>query len=372
MDVDRPHRAKTTKHLKISATLRERILAGKYHEQIPGQRALAKEFGVNFITVRKAVATLAKEGLLVKQSGRGTFITRLKRARTHNLAAVLGGLSYGFGGQHPRLIQGIQEEAAKFKQDVIFRPHLGDPLIERQAIEDLIARNKCDGLLVWPTRQDASQAVEILRASGIPFVVVMRVDVKFRQDVSYVVDDDFEGGYLAAKHLLDLGHREVGFVGHSAKAGAGNSFEEERWHGFVKAHHDAGVRPGPRIQTDLLADAGAKGLPLTKTFLKKIDGLTALFCVNDRLALHLLGLPKFANLSIPEDISLIGYDDIEAAEHFNLTTVHQPLVEIGSEAVRILMEEIDGGRTAPRQRKVAPRLVVRETTAARRTGHSKK
>lgn len=351
------------KHHLISAKLRERILGGVYTDQIPGQRVLAEEFGVNFITVRKGVATLVKEGLLSKRSGRGTFITRLKRARTHNIAAILGGLSYGFGGQHPKLVEGIQQEAAKFKHDVIFRPHLGDPQIERQAIEDLIARNKCDGMLVWPTRNEGSQAVDLLKANNIPFVVVMRVDTRYRQTVSYVVDDDFEGGYLSATHLFSLGHRKLGFVGRAGKGEVIDSFEEERWLGFTKAHADAGVPVGPRIQAEWLAHSDERAMPLSKSFLRRIQGLTGLVCVNDRVALHLLGLPKFADVVIPTDLSIVGYDDIDAAGFFNLTTVHQPLAEIGAEAVRLLIDEIEGRRNTPAQRKLAPRLVVRETTA---------
>lgn len=352
------------KHHLISAKLRERIVAGSYGEQIPGQRVLAEEFGVNFLTIRKAVATLVKEGLLDKQTGRGTFVTRLKRARTRNIAALLGGLTYGFGGQHSKLVEGIQREAAKFKHDVIMRPHLGDPQLERQAIDDLIAQGKCDGILVWPTRNDSSQAVATLQAHGIPFVIVMRVDARYRQDVSYVVDDDFEGGYLATKHLFSLGHRKLGFVGRSARSEGADTFEEERWLGFIKAHNERGLPPGPRVQADWLLKPEAGPASFTKTFLRRIADLSGLVCVNDRVALHLLSLPKYASVTIPAQLSIVGYDDIEAAGLFNLTTVHQPLAEIGAEAVRLLLDEIEGRRSTPAQRKLAPRLVVRGTTAA--------
>lgn len=353
------------KHHLISAQLRDRIRAGAYTGQIPGQRTLAEEFGVNFLTVRKAIATLAKEGLLHRQSGRGTFITRLKRPRTHNLAAVLGGLSYGFGGQHSNLISGIQHEAAKFNHDVLFRPHLGDPQVERQAIEDLISREKCDGFLIWPTLGRNSAAIEVLEARKVPFVVVMRVDAPYRERVSYVVDDDFEGGYLATTHLLALGHRKIGFVGHAKTAESADAFEEERWQGFVRAHRDVGAKPGPRLQADWLVRRDDAAAP-PRAFVRRLGELTAAVCVNDRVALHLLSLPKSTGLAIPAKLSIVGYDDVDAAELFNLTTVHQPLAEIGAEAVRLLMEEIEGRRAAPAQKKLAPRLVVRGTTAPRR------
>ena len=236
----------------------------------------------------------------------------------------------------------------------------------RQAIEDLIARGKCDGVLLWPTRDSSSQAVEILQRHGIPFVVVMRVDARFRQNVSYVVDDDFEGGYLATKHLIELGHRDLGFVGRSAKSEGADSFEEERWLGFTKAHAEIGLPVGTRIQADWLTRPESKAAPLSKAFLKKVAGLTGLVCVNDRVALHLLSLPKYADVTIPAGLSIVGYDDIDAAELFNHTTGHQPLAEIGAEAVRLLVDEIEGRRTGPAQRKLAPRLVVRETTGPAR------
>jgi DNA-binding LacI/PurR family transcriptional regulator len=352
------------KHHLISARLRERILQGEYDEQIPGQRVLAEEFGVNFLTVRKAVNTLVKDGLLTKHPGKGTFVTRLKREQTFNIAAVLGGLSFGFGGHHSKLIQGIQEEAARHDYDLIYRPHLGDPQVEQQAIEDILARKKCDGVLVWPTRREASQAVPLLQRNGIPFVVVMRVDPESRDKVNYVIDDDVEGGYLATKHLLDLGHRKIGFVARAPREGQGEIFEEERWLGFVKAHKEAGLKPGPWLQADWLTGSESDRKPVSRKFLGRLEGLSGLFCVTDRLALHVLGMARTAGRVVPDDLAIVGYDDLDAASLFDLTTIHQPLEEIGAEAVRVLLQEIDGEGRALARKKLVPRLVVRGSTQA--------
>jgi DNA-binding GntR family transcriptional regulator len=86
------------KHDLISEDLRKRIAKGSLTGRIPGQRVLAQEYDVNFLTVRRAVATLVKEGLLVRQPSRGTFVTRLKRERTRTIAAVFGGLSLAAPG----------------------------------------------------------------------------------------------------------------------------------------------------------------------------------------------------------------------------------------------------------------------------------
>lgn len=86
-----------------------------------------------------------------------------------------------------------------------------------------------------------------------------------------------------------------------------------------------------------------------KALLKKNRGLSGLGWVNDRVAMALLRLPKHTEIKIPTDLSIVGYDDVDNAERFDLTTIHQPLAEIGAEAVRLLIDEIDGRRTIPPQ-----------------------
>lgn len=352
------------KHHLIADDLREKIRGETWQGRVPGQRELSRIYDVNFLTVRKAVATLVDEGLVTRQPGKGTFVTRLRRQRTRNLAAVLGGLAHGFGGQHSALIQGIQEEAGKFQHDLIFRPHHGDSRVEQRTIADLIQREKVDGMLIWPTHRESSHAIELLHAHKIPFVVVMRVDVESKDSVSYVVDDDLRGGYLATKHLLDLGHRRIGYVSRTATPAAGEYYEELRWQGFMRAHEQVGLEPGPRVEADWLKDDSESPKPFSKRFIRSLENLTAVVCVNDRVALRLLNLPRYSARQIPGDLSIVGYDNMEAAELFNLTTVHQPMKEIGAEAVRLLIDDIEGQRTGFVHRQLAPRLVIRGSTAA--------
>jgi DNA-binding LacI/PurR family transcriptional regulator len=353
-----------TKHPLIANDLRKQIRQGRLRDRVPGQRVLSKTYGVNFLTVRKAMATLVEEGLISRHPGKGTFVTRLRRERTRNLAAVLGGLAHGFGGQHSALIHGIQEEAGKYQHDLILRPHHGDSRLEQQALEDLIKRGKVDGMLIWPTRRESSRAIEILQKHKVPFVVVMRIDPPVQDDVSYVVDDDLRGGFLATQHLLALGHRRIGYVSRTATRGLGDAYEELRWEGFLRAHEEAGLAPGPRIEADWLGKGEEGAKPFSRKFLNAIEGLTALCCMNDRTALRLLHLAKLTPREIPRDLSIVGYDDMEAAELFNLTTVHQPMKEIGAEAVRLLLADIEGRRSGAIQRRLPPRLVVRGSTSA--------
>lgn len=351
------------KHHLISGDLRQRIQAGEFVDVIPGQRVLADRYGVNFLTIRKAVATLVKEGLLVRQPGRGTFITRLKRERTRTFAAVLGGLSYGLGGQYAALIHGLQEETARHHHDLLLRPHDVNPEAEERVIAELLRSEKVDGVVLWPSQSAGrSAAIRLLRAANMPFVVVMRIDAEHRDQVSYVIDDDYRGGYAATKHLLDLGHRQIGYVARSPE-GSGELFEEERWRGFRQAHADAGLAPGPRLQADWLAGAAANAETVPLKFIEALHRLTGVFCMNDRLALALLNLQKALRFQVPGELSVVGYDDMEAADLLGLTTMHYPMREIGAEAVRVLIGEVETARREPQAKILEAHLVVRATSA---------
>ena len=357
-----------TKHTVIADDLRRRLRRNEFKQKIPGQRVLAAAYKVNFLTVRKAVSTLVKEGILVRQPGRGTFVTRLKRQKTHTIAAVFGGLSFGLGGQHAMLIQGIQEEASLQGYDVILRPHHGEPQIERQAIEEVLKRKKVDGVLIWPTRAEGrSPAIQLLTETNMPFSVMVRVDSDYRDKVSYVIDDVYQGGYAAARHLIDLGHRRIGYLARAGLDGGGEWFEEERWRGCRQAQVDAGLAPGPRLEADWIMRASEARTAVPLHFLSQLRELTGLFCMNDWMALAFLNLQKALGLHIPEDLSLVGYDDLEGAKIVGLTTMKMPMRAIGIASVQMLLDEIERPRQGGIARVLLPELVVRSSSLAPRT-----
>jgi len=355
--------ATANKRDRIAKDLRKRVSRGEFKDRLPGQRVLAEDYKVNFLTVRKAVASLVTQGILVRQPGRGTFVTRLKRQRTHTLAAVFGGLSFGLGEQHALLLQGIQEEASAHNYDLILRPHHGESQIERQAIEEILKRKKVDGVLLWPTRQHGkSPAIQLLRKANMPFAVMVRVDADYREEVSYVIDDIYAGGYQATQYLINLGHRRIGFLARTGSEGGGELFEEERWRACRQAQIDAGLKPGPRLEAGWIINASRTRTSAPLKFLNELRELTALFCMNDWMALAFLNLQKALGLRIPEDLSLVGYDDLEGANVVGLTTMRMPMREIGIEAVRLLLNEIERPRGAPVARVLDARLIVRTTS----------
>ncbi|MFJ6752911.1 MULTISPECIES: LacI family DNA-binding transcriptional regulator [unclassified Streptomyces] len=220
----------------------------------------------------------------------------------------------------------------------------------------LFAEQRVRGVLLTPA--DASgRNIQSLRRHGIPFVLVDRV-AEGTSECSVSVDD-VAGGALAVRHLVDAGHRSIAYL----SGPPGLNQVKDRRTGALQALAEAGLPPQalhelPTERLDVAAgrDAGARLLGLA-------ERPTAAFCANDLLALGVLQAMYAAGVRVPEDIALVGYDDIEfaAAAAVPLTSVRQPAVTLGAMAAELLLEETEPGDEPHEHRRVVlqPELVVR-------------
>ncbi|WP_353946532.1 LacI family DNA-binding transcriptional regulator [Streptomyces sp. HUAS MG91] len=223
----------------------------------------------------------------------------------------------------------------------------------------LFAEQRVRGVLLTPA-EATGRTVEQFRRHDIPFVLVDRV-AEGATECSVSVDD-VNGGALAVRHLADAGHRRIAYV---SGPPALNQVKDRR-QGALRALSEAGLPatalhelPTERLDVAAGRDAGARLLGLA-------DRPTAVFCANDLLALGVLQSLYAAGVRVPEDIAIVGYDDIEfaAAAAVPLTSVRQPAVTMGALAAELLLEEIeaadrpDGGHEH-RRVVLQPELVVR-------------
>ncbi|MDO0938635.1 LacI family DNA-binding transcriptional regulator [Streptomyces sp. DG2A-72] len=230
----------------------------------------------------------------------------------------------------------------------------------------LFAEQRVRGVLLTPT--DASgRNIDAFRRHGIPFVLVDRV-AEGTTECSVSVDD-VAGGALAVRHLVDAGHRSIAYV----SGPPGLNQVRDRRTGALNALTEAGLGPGalrelPTERLDVAAgrDAGARLLGLA-------DRPTAVFCANDLLALGVLQAMYAAGVGVPDDLAIVGYDDIEfaAAAAVPLTSVRQPAVTMGALAAELLLEETEAESTGPRRHEhrrvvLQPELVVRRSSLAAR------
>jgi LacI family transcriptional regulator len=220
------------------------------------------------------------------------------------------------------------------------------PLIERRV----------DGLIFRPTDDRASDRhLEELRRRRIPFVTVDRHLPAAHCD--FVGTDDYSGGTMAARHLFAMGHRRVGFL-------AGPDFvstSRQRCRGFVDTMQEAGGRCTTIQMQDFVDPAAAK------QFMALRPRPTAVFCVNDPMALVVLALAREQGIRVPQELSVVGFADLPEASVVTprLTTVRQDPPAIGRRAAQLLLQRINGAAEtgAYEMIQLAPALVVRESTA---------
>jgi LacI family transcriptional regulator len=182
--------------------------------------------------------------------------------------------------------------------------------------------------------------------------------------VTNVVLDHRTAAELAISHLLELGHERIAFM----KGKASSSDSETRWDNICQVAEHLGIRVRPELTLQIEIDESSTelGYSITKRLITSGAKFTAVFAYNDLAAIGSIRALREAGLEVPRDVSVVGFDDIEAANyHFPpLTTVRQPLTEIGQIAAQTLMQSIEG-KPGPEEIAVKPQLMVRSSTAAR-------
>jgi DNA-binding LacI/PurR family transcriptional regulator len=229
----------------------------------------------------------------------------------------------------------------------------------------LAQSQRADGLVVMSLPPPPEAAPALSRAP-VP-VVFIDVHTPAVAAMPRVVGDDVAGGALAARHLLDLGHRAIGFVGDAVADPFGFTSSRDREQGLTDELANAGVR----IPAEWIGH-GAHGRyearDLARRMLSGERRPTAIFSASDTQALGVIAAARELGLHVPDDLSVVGYDDIEAADYVGLTTVRQQLFESGRRGAEILLAEIEVRSEEPPVTRLAPELVVRATTAPAREG----
>ena len=235
-----------------------------------------------------------------------------------------------------------------------------DPARERQYLSRL-QEQRVQGVLITPVDPD-DPALDAMAAHGTPVVVVDRVrDVA---SLCSVAVDDVLGGRLAMQHLLDLGHRRIAFVGGPERIGQ----VRDRRTGAMAALEAAA--DGGRlevVETDALTVAEGRGAGERIAGMPAATRPTAAFCANDLLALGLLQSSIGLGLDVPDDLAIVGYDDIEfaAAAAVPLTSVRQPTRQLGRRATELLVDEATNPAHQHQQVLFTPELVARRSTRSR-------
>lgn len=262
---------------------------------------------------------------------------------------------------YPEMVEGVASLARQAGFMVMLCNTGRDPDEEDRYVH-LLIEQRVDGVIIASSRMD-SRAAETLSSAGIKVVLFNRHPERY--SVSFVGVDNEHGGYLATRHLLELGHRRVAFI--RGTRGASTSIEREQ--GYRRALAEFGIEPNPELigWGDYHPDVARTTADL---LLRMKNRPTAVFAANDVMALSVIDAATALGLRVPEDVAVVGFDDIAIASHrlVGLSTIHGDLGQLSREAMTLLLETIGGNLTEPVRKILPVYLVVRRTCGGRPTG----
>ena len=233
-----------------------------------------------------------------------------------------------------------------------------------QALHRLPLAQRTDGLLVISLQPNDEETSDLM-AAPVPVVVIdaYAPDV---QGLPHVVGDDVAGGETATSYLLGLGHRRIGFIGDQIDDPLAPS-TRHRYLGYERALAAAGLAISPEL-LGFGTHSRYEARDLTASMLTSQDRPTAIFAASDTQALGVISAAHEVGLRVPEDLSVVGYDDVEIASYVELTTVRQHLYESGRLGAEMLLSEVRSRSAEPPSIVLSPELVVRGTTAPPKEG----
>jgi len=355
------------KYYQIERHIKYLISSGRLKpgDKLPPEEIIAEKLGIHRWTVNKALNHLVNEGLLYRNKSQGTYITSYKAENTKTIAVILYHIDNPF---YSRIVKSIEEEASKKGYHLILCNSLGDEEKEVEYVVRLTKQRKVDGILICPRNLGLTSPVfDILNNVNLPFVVFPQVDKKKARGLNYVITDDKKGSYIAVRHLIKKGHREIGFVAPAEWDWKKAIFILDRWEGYRQAMEEEGIEVNDRFIIGTEGVEMEDGLKVAMEKIEAIKNFTALFCVGDLLAIGILKGLERKGVKIPDEISIIGFDNIEMAGHFDicLTTVEQPTYLIGKKATEILINQIEGKRKSPEHVILQPKLIIRSSVEKR-------
>jgi DNA-binding LacI/PurR family transcriptional regulator len=275
----------------------------------------------------------------------------LRKAQTRTIGVVMSDSSqYVFS----KLLLGIEQEASKIGYSVLFANTDQKRDFEIKAI-DLLVSKRIDGLLLAAPLAVGERDIERLKSLKVPFVFLMRTS-EF-EGVEFVTNDNLRGGYLSMKHLYETGERDFGFLPIDSLSG------RKRMEGCKKFLLEKNIFIKEYPVESSLPQIG-DGYSAMERLLARGFRNGAVCCGCDLIAVGALKAIFEAGLSVPEDFRLIGYDDFDMAPYLRvpLTTIRQPIYQIGVEGFQLLINRLDQPDSPYHKIILEPELIVRNST----------
>jgi DNA-binding LacI/PurR family transcriptional regulator len=273
----------------------------------------------------------------------------LRKQRTFTVGVLVPELGDGY---HTMVMSGIGDHLMQEGYFYFSAHHRHKPDLVEEYPRLLMGRG-AEGII----------AIDTALEHELPVPVVAVAGHKRISGVTNVVLDHRRAAELALRHLHQLGHRHIAFM----RGQPFSSDSDTRWRSIVAVARELNIEIRPELTIQLEKDLTSPelGYPVVQKLLQSKRRFTALISFNDIAAIGAIRALRDANLLVPDDVSVVGFDDIKAAAYHNpsLTTIRQPLHDMGQSAARILLQRIQGFKDYPKECAVPPELIIRESTA---------
>ena len=362
-----------TKYSQVKGWIKSKILDGTYvsKQKINSESELMKQFSVSRHTVRQAIGELVSEGWLYREQGSGTFCSDRTERNDMSLTTYKKRIAiittYISDYIFPSIIRGAEEVISKAGYQVSLFSTNNDYEQEREILKTVISQN-FDGAIIEPTKSASSspnlQYYLNLEALNIPYIMINAHYDELEQ-VNIIMDDE-KGGYLQAQHLINLDHRDILiFFKNDDMQGV------RRLKGCIKAFRDYKIPVDPnRILGYSTQEKMTKPVEYLKQILQSDIRPTGIVCYNDELVLNLLDVFRERNMVIPDDMSIIGFDDSFLAKisEVKLTTIEHPQTALGKRAAQMVLHMVADKNKRQWHKTESyifePKLIVRNSTKA--------
>ncbi len=277
------------------------------------------------------------------------FARTLRLKRTYTIGVIAEEIGDAYGAM---VISGIEQYLRKNDYFFLTVIHRHDPKLLQTYAQMLLTRG-VEGFITTDTSISEKLALPTVAVAGHQQL----------EGVTNIVLDHKRAARLALEHLKDLGHEEIAFI----KGQTLSSDSAVRWSAICEVAQELGIRIRPEltIQLEGADSTPAIGYPFAKQLLARKQPFTALFAYNDISAIGSIWAFREAGLRVPQDISVVGFDDIPGAAFANpgLTTVRQPLLKMGQIAAQTVVDQIEGRGEYIPEIAIEPEFVVRESTS---------
>ncbi|MDF2941909.1 MAG: hypothetical protein K0S01_767 [Herbinix sp.] len=341
------------------------------NELLPSEGEIAELCGVSKMTSKLALNSLVDEQIVYRIPRRGSFLKDVDINKIRSMVDTKNNSTIAIGKTNflaliiPKLdsyisniVKGIEKAAKDNNFHVVVKFSNGMSEQEEQILSELSKISEIKGVILFPGDNNTC-GIELLqyKVRNYPLVMIDRVFKEIEFDSIY--HDHFQGAKDAVNYLLDKGHSKIGFI---SKSISNVTSREERYQGYISAMMESNKRVKSeyvQIDDELISSEALR------SYLTKNDTISAVFCADDYIATNMYYAAEWLGKKIPEDLSIIGFTDNEILEFLPLkmTTVRQPVEELCTKAVEILINKITDSDASTQTIKIKTEVIERSSVA---------